>query len=242
MTTTEFSNAFDTLLNSYNNKSKFGDTASVSNIVLDEYEKSVFLTQAQDVIIKSYFSKTTNQQEEGIDDSTRRQMDFSNLITVSDADMLDTVNTSQLLLHKNGTQFKLPSNILLILNETVIINNNRYVVVPINHEEYDRLTSKAFDVPLKKQCWRLFVGLSDKQIIAEVIPPFTKPQPDMTYRLRFIKRPSPIILADIGDLQIDNESSIKECELNPIIHIDILNKAFELAIIAKTGTLPEIKE
>ena len=53
MTCEEFSNAFDTLLNSYASKASFGDAASASSIQLDEYEKSVLLTQAQDEVVKS---------------------------------------------------------------------------------------------------------------------------------------------------------------------------------------------
>ena len=52
MTTQEFSNTFDTLLNSYNTYGLFGEQASRGEIVLDEYEKSVLLTQAQDIIVK----------------------------------------------------------------------------------------------------------------------------------------------------------------------------------------------
>ena len=82
MTTQEFSSTFDTLLNSYDSKAMFGEAASKEDIVLDEYEKSVLLTQAQDIIVKSYFDRTLNQQGQGFDDSQRRQVDFSNLITV----------------------------------------------------------------------------------------------------------------------------------------------------------------
>ena len=94
MTTSEFSNAFDTLLSSYNTRADFGEGASKREIVLDEYEKSVFLTQAQDIVIKSYFDSSTNSQGQGIDDSTRRQVDFSSLITVASPSKLEAVATT----------------------------------------------------------------------------------------------------------------------------------------------------
>lgn len=51
MNNAEFSNEFDTLLNSYN--------TAESSIELDEYEKSVLLTKAQeDLIISIYTGKT----------------------------------------------------------------------------------------------------------------------------------------------------------------------------------------
>lgn len=64
----EFSNGFDVL---YNN------IVSNQSPGLDEYEKSVFLTKAQDDIIKSYFSPKTNKTFEGFDGSEKRQIDFS---------------------------------------------------------------------------------------------------------------------------------------------------------------------
>ena len=80
MTTQEFSNMFDTLLNSYATQATFGDQAAHTEIVLDEYEKSVLLTQAQDIIVKQYFERTNANL--GFDESERRQVDFSNLITI----------------------------------------------------------------------------------------------------------------------------------------------------------------
>ena len=62
MTTQEFSNMFDTILNSYASQGVFGEQASRGEIVLDEYEKSVLLTQAQDIIVKTYFDRTLNPQ------------------------------------------------------------------------------------------------------------------------------------------------------------------------------------
>lgn len=296
MTTQEFSAAFDTLLNSYNSKANFGETVSKTDIVLDEYEKSVFLTQAQDIVIKSYFSSSTNPQGEGIDDSTRRQVDFSGLITVykiplgttpsnansgatptsteggnTDGDNTggsnpnngagtgNTVDTFD----PRGKICSLPSNVLIILNERLEVSTTtgtgadikttkkNYVVVPINYTEYDRLMSRAYAQPLKKQCWRLFNGSDSKShvIKSEIIPIDGAITNNSTanYYIRYIKRPAPIILTNLSfsdqeDLKIGGESSISECELHPIIHMDILNKAFELAIVAKTRALPIDKE
>lgn len=48
MTGTEFSDAFDTLVNSYTSNGNFGEQSSRQTPVFDEYEKSLFLTQAQE--------------------------------------------------------------------------------------------------------------------------------------------------------------------------------------------------
>lgn len=241
MTTSEFSNAFDTLLSSYNTRAEFGEGASKREIVLDEYEKSVFLTQAQDIVIKAYFDSSTNSQGQGIDDSTRRQVDFSSLITVASPSKMEAEEGQTLQsFDDRGILYKLPSNILIMLNEKVKAGNRNYVVIPINYAEYDRLMSKAYGQPLKKQCWRLFQNVSGIDITSEIIP--TEGVEVSDYRIRYIRRPRPIILTNLSlehqeSLEIDGISSVTECELNPIVHMDILNKAVELALASKGGGL-----
>lgn len=229
MTTQEFSNMFDTLLNSYNTEAMFGEAASKADIVLDEYEKSVLLTQAQDFIVKSYFDRTLNYQGQGFDDSTRRQVDFSTLIKVSTA----TEAEGGTPFDSRGKLYTMPERVLLILNEKVTIKGKDYVVVPINYKEYDRQMSKAFTQPLKKQCWRLFQNNSDTDFLAEIIP--YKGSEITKYTIRYIERPTPIVLADISadGLDIDGVRAVTECTLNPILHMDILNKAVELAITTR---------
>ena len=79
MTTEEFSNEFDTLLNSYSNTALFGKP---SNIELDEYEKSIFLTKAQEeIIINIYNGKNSFKDSFERTEEIRRYL--SNLIKTS---------------------------------------------------------------------------------------------------------------------------------------------------------------
>lgn len=68
MTCEEFSNEFDILYNNIMSNQAPG---------LDEYEKSVFLTRAQDDIVKRYFTAKGNKDVEGFDSSIKRNIDFS---------------------------------------------------------------------------------------------------------------------------------------------------------------------
>lgn len=236
MTTQEFSSTFDTLLNSYDSKAMFGEAASKEDIVLDEYEKSVLLTQAQDIIVKLYFDETLNPQGQGFDDSQRRQVDFSNLITVRTG-----TATTGTTYDERGKLFTMPPRILFPLNEKLKVTTGTtsysYVVIPMNYKEYDRIMSKAYSQPLKKQCWRLFQNVSGVDIKSEIIP-IEGSIPDsstLEYKVRYVRRPTPIVLTNLtftqsqGNLNIDGVTTITECELNPIIHMDILNKAVEIA-------------
>jgi len=56
MTTEEFSNEFDTLVSSYRRFKDFDDKEILDSIEFDEYEKSLFLTKAQEQLVISYYN------------------------------------------------------------------------------------------------------------------------------------------------------------------------------------------
>lgn len=249
----EFSNQFSSLLNSYGSIPQFGEQASRNEIVLDEYEKSALLTQAQDILVKSYFDSMLNAQGQGFDDSSRRQVDFSSLIKVTE---LSATSSSGTLYDVRSLLFKLPTrnggttpdsaDVLFILNEKLLKMKGstveaQYVIKPISYLEYDREMSKPYTKPLKRQAWRLFQNQSTGfDVMSEIIP-----REELTsgeswkYRIRYVKRPRPIILEDLPDgLSIDGITTASECELHPVLHYDILIKAVELAYASRSGQFP----
>ena len=261
MTNSEFSDSFSTLLNSYNTQAQFGEQSSKREIVLDEYEKSVLLTQAQDIVVKSYFDGTLNQQRQGFDDSTRRQVDFSSLIKVAtltasedNSSVFDDRGIIYDLPKREGRSGAASAEVLFILNEKLTFTptakekaSKDFVIVPINYKEYDREMSKPYAQPLKKQAWRLFQNSATGfDLKTELIPRWNykeakdKEEGTFVYKIRYIKRPQPIILENLpNELNIDGESEESPCELNPILHSDILNKAVELAISTRGGAVAQ---
>ena len=110
----------------------------------------------------------------------------------------------------------------------------RLTIVPINYTEYSRLMSKPYKRPLKWQAWRLLTndGTTKK---AEII---VGPNDTLTaYHIRYIKRPQAIILSDLEGVTLDNKTTAQECELDPILHQEILQRAVELAKAAYIGDL-----
>ena len=177
MTANEFSQEFDIL---YNN------IASNQAPGLTEYEKSVFLTKAQDEIIKNYFTNKPNgnKYQEGIEDSSKRYSDFSCLITVTTIPTNTTAADSNTI-DSRGKIIKLPTNLMISLNESFIvdfnvvdkqgmkiraISNDRYQVIPITLTEYQRLMSKPSNDPLKRQVWKLMGNNSSGNGSVEIIP------------------------------------------------------------------------
>ena len=267
MTNEEFSNGFDTLLSSYQHTAQFGEQSSIADITLDEYEKSIFLTQAQDQIVKSYFERQLNSSSEGFDDSTRRQFDYSNLITTSK--IKDIKSSATEAFSDNGIMLDFSDDVfgvyidkdtnqkykkipLFIINERVITEGEStqtpgqsYVIVPISYKEYDRMQSKAYNEPLKRQAWRLFeTDVNTLKSSVEIILR-SDAKPFYQYVIRYIRRPRPIILVDLSDtansLTIDGVSKVTQCELNPIIHNEILQLAVQLALTSKGIETRDIK-
>ena len=225
MTLEEFSNEFDIL---YNN------ITSNQAPPLDEYEKSVLLTQGQEYILKSYFSKA-NPMAQGFDDSPERQMDYSTLITTFSNESFGT----DFLFDPRAIVSTLPDNIFLIIQEVVYTDTkDSKIVVPINYREYSRIMNKPYKQPFKNQAWRMFQNDTEGKLVAEIIPRAT--DVITKYVVRYIRRPVPIILNNLTDgLNINGINTTSECELDPIVHRDILDRAVMMAKIAYQTAQPK---
>lgn len=227
MTNPELSNEFDVYYNNITSNQAPG---------LDEYEKSVFLTRGQDDVLKAYFDPRTNKPQQGYDGSEIRQIDFSMVTVVKDY----TNFTSAIFDPRpNNKSVVLEKDILMLINEQLIVTRDgktEYLqVVPVMYDEYRRLMSKPYKRPLKFQAWRLLntsEGSNKSDLIIGPNDTLTK------YSIRYVKRPRPIILSDLeGNLSIDGQTSAQECELDPILHREILQRAVELAKASYTGDL-----
>lgn len=228
MTVEEMDDMFEVLYNNITSNQAPG---------LNAYEKSVFLTKAQDEIVKNYFNPKSkgNNTQEGFDDSQKRQVDFSMLTTVMTE---DTDFSSPLFdMRDNTKSVSLPEKLMMAINETVEVTRGEkkkllLQVIPIKFDEYTRLMSKPFKRPLKYQAWRLIN--SDTANKADIV---VGPSDTLTrYTIRYIRRPQPIIISDLDGLTIEGMGSKAECELDPILHEEILQRAVELAKAAWTST------
>lgn len=218
MTTEEMSNSFDVL---YNN------IASEQAAGLNEYEKSVFLTKAQDEIVKNYFSGKSkgNNLGQGFDDSLKRQADFSSVI---DNWVCEKTNAYKKL-NPNSVQFQLPDEVFITVNEVAETDDGRVLqIIPLRYDEYTRLMSKPFKRPLKSQIWKLYTYGAETQKYVELLSNIDDKVE--SYNIRYVRRLSPIVLEDLEyGLSIEGITQKTECQLDPMLHQDILQRAVELA-------------
>ena len=157
-------------------------------------------------------------------------------ITIGDHDW----NNPQFDTRENTKSVSLPSDILMLINEYAGVirdgENKRLVVIPISYTEYSRVMSKPFKRPLKNQAWRLLEGTGDNKLADIIIGANDILK---TYGIRYLKRPNPIVLVDLtgSDLSINGEHIVTPCELDEILHPEILQRAVELAKAAYIGDL-----
>ena len=228
MTCEEFSLEFDLLYNNIMSNKAPG---------LSGYEKSLFLTQAQESIVldiysgkygdsferteetKSYLNILIKQKEyEGIDRTDENSMK-------SEGDKLDT----------RSVFITLPEDLWFRTGETATIIDDSYkchldnlrevTILPVTQDTFVRTKRSPFRGPNEKRILRL--DSTNKQV--ELISNYEI----HSYTIRYLSRPEPIILVQLPQgLTIGGKASPQTCLLNTAIHRAILSKA---VLIAKSS-------
>lgn len=233
----ELSNEFDILYNQVNSN-------QAANI--DEYEKSVFLTRAQDDIVKAYFDPRGNKFLEGFDDGQKRQYDLSSLVKNQP---LQGGSPQLQKYDPRSFVYVFPEDLFLTLNESILEEKDGikyiYQIIPIAYSQYHVLMQKPYQYPTKRSVWRLITGQVNNRTYCEIIGRF-KNSDQPVYMMRYVKKLTPIILVDLdteydgltidgyhgnqdqdGDIA-DPDGGI-QCKLPEGIHHEIVQRAVELA-------------
>lgn len=223
MTVQEFSSEFDIL---YNNIMK--NTAPG----LSEYEKSVLLTQAQEALVLSIYSG------QGVFDSFEDTTEVTNYLSNLVKQVTLNTPTTGEGISKYSKFYNLPEDMWFPTYETAVIkdtslgckNGTEVIVIPTTQDRYYKVENNPFRNANSRRVLRLLIENK-----AELITPYIIE----SYKIRYISKPSPIILEDITEynITINGISEVTECKLNPAIHKTILNKAVQLAkVIWNAGT------
>jgi len=149
----------------------------------------------------------------------------------------NTEITTTLGLTNNSKFFKVPDETFIIIYECLKCNINNcgeteLNVVPKTHDEFNAQYKNPFKRPNKNKVWRLDISKINNDKVVELITPYTV----SNYKLRYIKYPKPIIISDLSTtfpgegLTINGLTGIQQCELDPEIHPEILDRAVQLAL------------
>ena len=222
MNVQEFSNSFDTLLQPYIAKESFSEQ---NNLAFDEYEKSIFLTKAQEQIVLELYQEL--EQSEEVRKYLSNLIKTDNYVPIGEQD--------ETLINNNFKSYKVDiSNDILFMiyeqctlsDENNCINNKIVSVVPTIHDDLDKVLKNPFKSPNSRKVIRLDF---DNKI--ELISKYNI----SNYKIRYLKKPNPIILVALEDnLSINNgDTKVSNGETNPILHERIVQRAVQLAVQSK---------
>ena len=218
----ELSNLFDTLLQPFIVKDNFGEQ---NTLAFDEYEKSIFLTKAQEQIVLELYQEL--EQSEEVRKYLSNLIKTDNYVPIGEQD--------ETLINNNFKSYKVEiSNDILFMiyeqctlsDENNCINNKIVSVVPTIHDDLDKVLKNPFKSPNSRKVIRLDF---DNKI--ELISKYNI----SNYKVRYLKKPNPIILVALEDnLSINNgDTKVSNGETNPILHERIVQRAVQLAVQSK---------
>ena len=231
MTNEEFSNGFDVLVNSYRRFKDFDKQESLDSIEFNEYEKSVYLTKAQEeLVINFYNGKNPYGDSFESTEEMRRYLDAlvkTKVFTMADA--LRSIGVSA-----NSVLFQLPDDLAFITMEQITYddeklgcyNGSTADVYPVTQDEYSRVKDNPFRGPTKYKAIRLDSGNKTVELVLKYAI--------KEYLIKYLSKPEPIILETLPDgLTIEGASEQTECKLNSILHHTILERAVQMALQSK---------
>lgn len=238
MTLEEFSNEFDTLIDSYKRFKKFDDQEILDSLEFNEYEKSIFLTKAQEKLVISFYNGK-NPMEDSFEKTEEIRRYLNNLIKTSIITKKENLKGIQI--SNTSYFFKLPDDLWFVTYESVKFNTEEncldakdIVVQPITQNDYYRISRNPFRQSNARKVLRLDIGDN----IVELISRYEI----NSYYIRYLIKPSPIILVNLTNESIDNIKTKTECKLNTAIHRLILEEAVRMAITSKVGNAENNKQ
>lgn len=216
----ELSNLFDTLLQPSIVKDNFGEQ---NTLAFDEYEKSIFLTKAQEQIVLELYQELEQSEE------NRKYL--SNLIKTGNYVPIGEQNDTLINNTFKSYKVEIEDSVLFMIYEQCTLSdennciNGRIVsVVPTIHDDLDKVLKNPFKSPNNRKVIRLDF---DNKI--ELISKYNI----SNYKVRYLKKPNPIILVKLDDLNIDKKQEVSNGETNPILHERIVQRAVQLAVQSK---------
>lgn len=218
----------------------YDNGTSKSAPALDDYEKSVFLTDSLYFVTDLALSPLV---KEGT--SYAREI-LKKLNTSYETSAQVAESPTRKKLASNAVFYERPSDIYKIdLEEAKLESTDPYLngwvsqVIPVPYDRYHRVLRNPYLGPQRDRILRINSGLEGTSDIVQLVPP-----PNATinsYTIQYKRRPYPIIVSDLDatfpgeDLSVYGEttpySSTEATDVSEIVHKEIVKKAVELAIL-----------
>jgi hypothetical protein len=221
MTLEEFSLEFDILYNNITSSQAPG---------LSELEKSIFLTQAQEAIVKQYYKGDLEQSFENTEEVTEY---LNTLVFQKEYLPEDKLSGEPSILQDSELEsniFELPEDVMFITYESLSVTSGAnpqsqatkaVLVVPTTQDEFFNIHKNPFRGPSKNRAIRLIAN-NKVEVISAL--PINK------YIVRYLKYPNPIVLPGADEIEpYSKYSEGLNTELPKSVHRNILMQAVALA-------------
>lgn len=242
----DFSNGFDTLVSSYSKSSSFGET--MPDIRFDEYEKSQFLTKAQEEEVLSLYNGK-NPYRESFESTEEMRRYLAPLVKEAELSPLNNAAGSTFdetyddTFQNDGKKyigiddasafFQLPEDLWFITYESVRIDNGKCEgmksldVYPVTQDEYHKIKKNPFRGANDRRALRL--DLFDGGI--EIVSKYNV----IEYYIRYLRKLKPILLIDLDEdnMELNGYNKAQDCELHETLHQRILERAVIMALQSK---------
>lgn len=241
MSAEEMSNIFDVKLNSYVNQRNYGNQQGDTDFTCNEYEKSLFLTRAQEEVVLSLYSghnstiyPALNIFMKSFENTEKIRRELASLVDGETVTTLTAVNTCAFDTDVKVYDVSIKNNAWFILYECCKYKKddtectpNYYVpTYPTTHDELNTILRNPFKGPNKRRVLRLDI---DKHKV-ELISRYELAE----YFYRYLACPSPIITTDLPpSASIDGFTTQNDCELSTSIHNTIVDIAVQIAYQTK---------
>lgn len=234
MNNLEFSNQFDTLVSSYRRFRDFDKQEPLDTIEFDEYEKSLYLTKAQEELVLSLYTGK-NPYGESFEQTEEMRRYLSSLVHEVELSPIQTSDGNPLGMESNSKFFTLPENLWFITYESVHVSDakcdNMSVldVYPVTQDEYHKIKRNPFRGANDRRALRL--DLSEGNI--EIVSKYTV----ASYYIRYLNKLKPIVLEDMPDgVSVNGRSTESACEIHDALHQRILERAVQMALQSRGYT------
>ena len=222
---------------------------------LTEYEKSVFLTRAEEAVVVGLYKGTLGDAFESTEEVTAYLGPLVAQSTITEETETDAEGNELPKVTSDSRIYKNPSDMLFRTLEFVTAitgcGSAQIPVVPTTQDEVHRTLANPFKGAGIRRALRLSYKLWEDQAepdyvdigdddndssneetekVCNTYSEIICSYPVTSYTVRYIKRPEPIILENLSDgLTVNGESAAKTCKLDEALHQTILVEAVKLA-------------
>lgn len=196
-------------------------------IQLNEYEKSVYLTKAQEAIVDSLYAEYDSTE------LVRRQL--HNLVYVNSIDITNDIYKSDIMGYTQyrilcSTLYTASTSIKAILNEYVTLTtscgDSMLYVTPVKQDELIKILGNPFRTANDNRALRIEDRYLNANTLKLICKSFEEVQ-NITYNVVYLRNPKPIILEDLRNITI-NDASKQSTSID--LSEDLHKKIIEIAV------------